>query len=457
VVTFAYAGKISVGLSQAAAGVRAGSKPNILVISVCSMRKDLLKAYGLKGEPVMPAVDRFFSESAAVFENSYNGLPWISFVAFMERFFPLLLARGYLSGTPELEFPYMRIPLQKTFQEGVLTSESINNSEFEKQYKFYTDQMKEQILLQRGAPWLLIAHFKYLHYPMIDKFNPEAQWDYFLNADEKARIQEYLAHPEKYYAKLPLLLMLTSDTKYALAHPEIARTMTKRDPGSVRSLIGLVTNEARLAEWRASEGYDEDLEIFKKIYKGNARDLDKILEPILDLYGNKELQKNTVILFTGDHGEMHMERGLLTHADSGFDEGLVVPTALHFPSDWRRGFRVSEQWHMDAVAGVLDQIMAGEIHRSNLREKLGELSVGQDVFLFRDCRNSLRGVRFKNKYKYWVEAASGRRRLYDVEADPGELSDISSTRPDVADQMEALYWQNLDKFNWVRTYRCPGW
>lgn len=452
-VTYFYAGKLTIGLTTASG--HAGGKPNILVLSVCSMRKDLFTAYGRAGEPVMPAAERFLRESSVVFEKAFNGVPWISFISFMERYFPLMTAQGYLSASPYWEYPYVRVPLQKARQAGIENAEEINDSLFEKDYKAYAELVKNQILLPRSSPFALIVHVKYLHYPLIDRFNPEAEWDFYLSAEEKARVTEYLAHPEKYFRKLPLLLMLTSDAKYAAAHPDVRRGLKQADAKTLRALTGLVSNPRFLREWEASEGYEQDLLILKKAYAGNARHLDRILEPMFNLYGDRELQRSTVVVFTGDHGEMHMERGELTHANSGFDEGLMIPAAIRFPKDWLPQIREKAQFHIHRIADLVEGVMNGEVDRANLSGQLESLR--EDVFVFRDCRNTLRGLRYQNKYKYFVEASSGARHLFDLERDPGELANIAGAQPEVADRMEALYWENLGRFSWIPPYRCEAW
>jgi len=533
VISFVYAGQLTIGLSRAA-GESFGS-PNVLVVSVCSMRKDLFKAYGREGEEIMPAAEKFFRGSTLIFDNAFNGVTWVSFLSFMDRYFPLLSAHGVLAATPYWEMPYLRVPFQKAYQlalqKAVVDADAVNDSLFEKDYKTYAELVKQQILLPRSAPFFLIAHVKYIHYPLIDRFNPKAQWDFYLSAAEKQRVAEYLSHPELYYAKLPLLLMLTGDVRFALAHPAVRASLGLRgewnagevsegvelpqsgvlgagdraaagagdraaagvgdraaaesgdraaagSPGAavsgeswmkvpsiprvkglsvktVRSLAGLLTNEKYLREWQDTPDFAADLAIMKKAYAGNARHLDTILAPMFDLYGNKKLQKTTVVVFTGDHGEIHMERGQLTHAESGFDEGLAIPAAVRFPNEWLPPERVKAQFHIHRLADLVWGILNGEVRHANVSEQVTALE--DDVFILRDCRNTLRGLRYKNKYKYLADAGSGVRQLYDLESDPGELVNIAASAPAVADEMEALYWRNLNRFNWVHPYRCAPW
>ena len=217
-----------------------------------------------------------------------------------------------------------------------------------------------------------------------------------------------------------------------------------------------MSNERYLQAWKASPGYAGDLEIVKKAYAGNARYLDQqILEPMFNLYGNAGLKRDTVVVFAGDHGEMHMERDQLTHATSGFDEAVEIPAAVRFPRDWPTGIHVKEQTPLHRIAELTEGVLAGSIHRENLSEKIQSLT--DDVVILRDCRNTIRGLRFKNKYKYLVDTASGERQLFDLESDPDELVNVALSRSETTDEMEALYWTHLPKYNWIPPYRCLPW
>ncbi len=454
--SFIYAGKIGISLSQAHArpDVRADGKINTLIVSVCSLRRDLLSEYGHQGPEVMPNLERFFRESSIVFSNLFNGIPWISIIAFFDRFFPELEDRGYIVPGPFTEYPYVRIPLNKSRQ--AYEFRDTNDSNWEKNYRGDLRWVKDSFPLHPNRPFTLVVHVKYMHYPLIDFFNPDSEWDHYLNDEEKARLNEYLKNPSIYYSKLPFLLMMTSDPLYALAHPAVRAQNPGDDAATKTRLLGLVTNERFIQEWKASPDYEVDLRILKKVYAANARYMDaKIIGPLLDLFGDERLKSNTAILFTGDHGEAHMERDKLTHATSAFDDALAVPAAVLLPGDSGRPRRVKEQVHMHTLADFMRDVAVGTATTENWEEKLAELH--EDVFLMRDCANSLHAVRFKNRYKYILDWASGRRSLYDLETDPEERNDIAATAPDKAAELEALYWANLPRFKWIPLWRCAPW
>lgn len=452
-ISFSYALKIGVGLSRAGADETKPHKKNTLVISVCSLQRGLLSAYGHQGPEIMPNLERFFRESHLVFGNMFNGMPWISFIAFFEKYYPELMERGNISPGPFTDFSYLRIPEVKSTSR--FEFRDTNDSEWEKDYKDRFNWIKSALPLYGNDPFTFVVHIKYMHYPLIDYFNADSEWDYFLTQSEKAQIKEYLAHPEKYYEKLPFLLMLTADPIYAHAHPAVkAEGIGKGTPGS-QKVLGLITSERFLQEWKRSDGYDGDLEILKKVYRGNARYMDaKITGPLADLFGNKKLKDNTNVIFTGDHGETHMDRDYLTHAGSPFDEGLVIPAAAYIPGA-KKQIRVNEQMHIHSLADFTHDLTVGKFESDKAHKKIADYF--EDVFIMRNCPNTLHAVRYKNKYKYIIEAGSGSRRLFDLEADPGELKDIANENPEALAKMEGLYWANLTRFKAYYPYRCEAW
>ncbi len=456
VASFVYAGKIGISLSQAHARPegRADGKINSLIVSVCSLRRDLLSEYGRSGPEVMPNLERFFRESSVVFSNLYNGIPWISIIAFFDRFFPELENRGYIPPGPFTEYPYVRVPLNKSRQ--AFEFRDTNDSNWEKDYRADFQWVKNSFPQYPNRPFTLVVHVKYMHYPLIDSFNADSEWDYYLSREEKSRLNEYLRNPSVYYRKLPFLLMMTSDPLYALAHPAVQALKPGTDTASRTRLLGLVTNERFIQEWKQSPGYEEDLRILKKVYAANARYMDaKILGPLLNLFGDESLKASTAVLFTGDHGEAHMERDKLTHATSAFDDTLAVPAALRLPGGHGRPRRVMEQVHMHTLAEFMRDVAVGAATSENWETRLRDLQ--EDVLIIRDCANSFHALRYKNRYKYILDWASGTRSLYDLEADPEERNDISGSHPERAAEMESLYWANLPRFKWIPLWRCAPW
>lgn len=428
----------------------AARKLNILIVSACSVRPDLLQFYGGTSH-TLPHLEQFLAKSHIRFPNAINGLNWTAIFAYtMTLMGPDFFAglRYHTFGRP-VSPQLFRIPLRRFPEAG----EIINENDFEKDVKSTMRQAKKLILSRHNEPFFMIAHIKYMHYPFIDRFNLDSEWDYFLSQDEKQRVKTYIENPQKFYRKLPFLLLLTNDARLAANHPKIKSLAEPLTDVAARQLTGLITNRELLNDWQATTDFADDLEILKKIYRANARYLDKLISPMLDLYGDKRLKENTIVVFAGDHGETHMERGELTHGLSLYDESLKVPLAIRFP-----GLRetapvdIEHQVSFNTFAKVIRQMLLGE---NSMKDVLENLKLYRDdVVVGRNCANTIRGLRFANKYKYFKNIESGQRFLFDLQKDPKELQNLVLLEPDKANEMEALYWKNFARFEDHDVYGC---
>ena len=414
------------------------ARPNILIISVCSLRMDLLKAYGAVDTSV-PNIDHFFAESQFVFRQAFNGLGWTNIGNYTranidaQTFFLSL----YDEVGRERGYHHWRIPAHRG---------SVADNDFSKDYRLGMSDIEKALRAPREHPFFAVVHAKYLHFPLMDKFNEDSGWDRLLGTGERKLLAEYLVHPEKYPSKLPFLLLVSHEPRLIHAHPKFKNL---KDPAKA---LGLMTNQALLDEWKASPGYAGDLLILQKIYRANAEYLDQILKPFLRLWDDEKLLDNTIVIFAGDHGEMHMERGDFTHGQTLWDEALRVPLAIRFPSGGRQEI-VQRPLDFNAFALLMKDILHGA--RSAPAFALSLQKRLPQVMLLRDCMATQRGLRYQNKYKYFVRVDDGARFLFDLEVDPKEANNIASQNPEIVAQMEALYWRHLDLFTPVDTSPCP--
>ncbi|MGE0527440.1 MAG: sulfatase [Bdellovibrionales bacterium] len=448
-------------------------KPNILVVSLCSLRYQALATYGYTDPELTPNINAFARRSQFIFDNAFNGLPWVGAFAAARAVIPenLFEMRGYrLLGDGE-QGHVIRIPESLSWRQrqqrkalpGGTESEheletdpmsSFDQNALEKNHSARLKHLRQILNTSRTEPFYLIAHLKYLHFPLIDRHNADSAWDKYLTPEERRKVTEYLDSPARFVDKLPFLLLLSHDPRVLAAIGKIERRSQGADP---KRLSGLLTSPIFLARWKESRGYEDDLHILKKIYHANLHYLDQTLGEILNLYGNKDLQENTIVIFAGDHGELHMERDQVTHATTIYDEALKVPLMIRFPqSDQPQPqLRISDQVDFFDLAGLLEGVIEGQVSAENLPQFLARKK--RDVFLVRDCPNTWRGLRYRNKYKYMVEIGSGKRFLYDLQSDPGETENLVDKDEKTAADMERLYWDNYEEFSDQYTYSCAPW
>ncbi|MBX3020981.1 MAG: sulfatase-like hydrolase/transferase [Bdellovibrionales bacterium] len=435
------------------------TRPNVLIISLCSFRYKMLQEYNHTTESIMPAMDRFFAASSFVFENIFNGMPWTALFSTAQSVLPgweieRMLYTRYVNSSRDY---IIRVPHRESWLHP--PSARIDDNDFEKNHSQETEFIRRSLLKPESRPFFMLAHYKYMHYPLIDRFNADSEWDYYLSKEEKALVAEYSAHPGKYPDKLPFLLLLTNSDEVPLANPRITADMDRRQiPKNTRSekaykFKGLLTDPAFLAAWKNSPGYEKDLVLLEKLYKANARYLDKVLAPALNLWGDKELQRTTVVMVTGDHGEMHMEHDMLTHAHSLYDEVLRIPLAIRFPGH-RAPVRIEEQTHFRPVAQLLRGVLSGTVDAENFEKSFRK--VQDDAVVLRNCTNTKRGVRYKNQYKYIFDVAEDRPYLYDLKKDPGENENIADANMEMVDKFETMFWKLYPDFKTVDHGDCLG-
>lgn len=432
-------------------------RPNILVISSCSLRHDAVEH--------MPRVKEFFGKGSFQFPHAFNGLGWTALFAvtapeIRNSWFKKV---NYQPAGMWIKNHMFLIPARNSWKMGFTREEKRRgvtppDSNFEKDYRASLDFFINSLAGGTMLPYFVVAQLKYAHFPLIDRFNADSKWDQFLSESEKKRVQDYTSSPEKFPNKLPFLLMLTNDTKVLRGHPLVNKAIQERSEkegaGHDNAFLGLLNTPGFLKDWEASADYRIDLEILKKIYKANVIYMDKIVGEILDrLKADGELSK-TVVIFAGDHGEVHMERGHLTHGTSWFDPALRVPLMIRFPNQ-DGGEVLSEQTNFFTVTKIIKGIAEGAITVHNFAEKFREIN--DPVVIGRDCSNTWRAIRHKNKWKYVVDNSSGESFLYDLEKDSGETRNVAAENPTIIAELESLFWQKLPRLANQMVNTCDPW
>lgn len=427
------------------------ARPNVLIVSVCSLRSDMLSLFGAKGPANLPHLEKFFGEANFVFKNAFNGMGWTNIANYTQAnvgAFEFLFNRYDDSGPLGKNNHLWRVPMRRSSLANKVVA---NDNYFEKDYFASVTEAEKFFRQPHENPFFAVVHFKYLHYPLIDRFNQEADWDRYLSAEEKSIVADYLAHPDIHYRKLPLLLMLANEPKHLLAHPKFKGLAKSLDDKGLKRLMGMMTNPELLADWKSSSGYEQDLEILKKVYRANVNYLDRILEPFLNVWNDPKLRENTVVMFIADHGESHMERDELTHGSALWDPLLRVPVAIRFP-DSREKVTFDRQIDDVGLSWALRDLVSGARDSSSFRNSI-ERSF-RDAIPLRNCNNDIRGLRFANRFKYFVTLRDGERHLYDLTKDPGETQNLAADQPEEVAEMESLYWENLASLGNVDANNC---
>jgi arylsulfatase A-like enzyme len=180
--------------------------------------------------------------------------------------------------------------------------------------------------------------------------------------------------------------------------------------------------------WWAS---DEGRAALRAAYRNEADHVDRAVSRLLDAIdrGGRE----TLVVFTADHGEEMFDHGDFEHGHALYQEVVSVPLVVAHPRDSRPPGTVEARvvGHVDiaptilAAAGAPDAALPGQ----DLAKPIAEAAYLSENMLMdgpAEDRHAVRVGRWKAIFTRGEEAL-----LFDLDADPGERSDAARARPDV--------------------------
>jgi len=179
-------------------------------------------------------------------------------------------------------------------------------------------------------------------------------------------------------------------------------------------------------------------------YDGEIAFADSQVGRLIRFLKDKGLYQNTIIVLTGDHGESLGEHGEKTHGFFIYNATLHIPVILHLPGQ-RLVNSVSELVSLaDLMPTVLQALkvdvpsqVQGRSLLPLMTAKKEDQSQGlyAETFLPRLHFNwsELRGLETKNYH--FIDAP--KPELYDLAKDPGETQNLYPTKKAVAEEMRA--------------------
>ena len=196
-----------------------------------------------------------------------------------------------------------------------------------------------------------------------------------------------------------------------------------------------------------------DLEHVIALYDGEIRYTDEHLARLLDLLGELDVLDETIIVLTSDHGEEFFEHGGKGHGKNLFDESILVPLIVRYPPGVRGGTVIETQVSLIDIAPTILSLagierpgdFAAAEAESRRAVDLAPMLNGRAATIPKlassDLHGALKAIRSNADKLIW-DVSRPRQLYFDLIADPGELVNLVGGRPErVADlQAEHLRW-----------------
>ena len=406
--------------------------PNVILISLDTVRRDAVGVYRESGSSPTPNLDLFAADCVR-FDDVWAPMPF-TLPSHMSIFTGLHPETHGVEKRTHVLDPGIPTVAELAAAEGFSTIGLVSNIWMKGTFGFnrgfdhyekirvglnYADRINEKLfeLLDRndhiGRPL-----FVFLHY--ID-----AHSDYH---QEGVNALPYYTSPE-YLAELGLSFDTT-----AFCDPEgncatdfltaANRTGRPIDGTTIRQLADLYTAGVRLL--------DDDL--------GNLfRGLD-----------DRGLLQSSLVVITSDHGEEFREHGRFVHAQP-YVESLAVPLLVRFPGGAHGGRIVTGSVELaDLMPSMLAAMGIDPPAYLPSRDILSSVAGRDDPppvqFLSRDKNHRQRFALRSAGLTLVVDFKTGETELYDRETDPAERDDISGDHEEQVQKLEALLRGTLDRY-----------
>lgn len=415
------------------------SHPPVILIVIDTLRTDALGCYGAE-RTATPSLDEWARESI-LFESAYSQSPWTlpSFASLFTSTFPTENGAGIRQGDKKF-YPFNEklVTAAESFKShGYSTAAFVNNiflrGEFGFQrgfdeYNFFHATVhkirKAEEVTNTAIGWLKMQrregspYFMVLHY-----FDPHFH---------------YLP-PQQYKQQFDCELM---EEVLAIDHPDRIRS-----------------GALALNEW--------DRLNLKNLYLAEVAYTDHHVGRFLDHIQKEGVLDEALVVITADHGEEFWDHDGFEHGHTQYEELVKVPLMMRFPGtgdgETNNNHRIATPVRlMDIMPSVHEWLGLPAPDTFRGTSFLGEIgSLGDDDLLgkggfpggagasrgaynvplyFESCMygGETKALRARD-LKLILDTDTDKSMLFDLKADPGELTDLSATRAEDAQKLkEAL-------------------
>lgn len=385
---------------------RRGERPNIILISIDTLRADHLGCYGYK-RPTSAFLDEFSSKSV-LFEDVTAPAPWTlpSHGSMLTGYYPSRL--GLTSHNSILGEDAETLAMLLS-NRGFATGGVVNSLYLSKEYGF-----------ARG-----FEQFKYVP----ESHQPQGAAGAIINLAK----QWFDRHRDRQFFFFLHLYDVHSDYR---SMPEYTNRFAGKYSGKVNG------STAQLLAFREGQFPldSNDREHLIDLYDAEICQLDEKLGVLFDYLRGLGVLDNSYVIITSDHGEEFLDHGGVLHGRTQYQELIHVPLLIAGPGI-PKGRRIKNTASLvDVTPTVLGLVGAEHSGKSEGVDLSGLWKSGggelPSRFIFseadhnnvaNDIKRAVRHGRFKLHFDRLTEKV----HLYDLQNDPEERIDIAEAQPQV--------------------------
>jgi len=384
------------------------SRPNIIIISVDTMRADHMGIYGYSRNTT-PNIDRF-AKTALIFTNTVSASSF-TVPSVASLFTSLYPSEHGAIGKDQMTLAPSNLTLAEILADNGYRTACFSASPFVSpefgfgqgfQNFFLINSPHAHALNQLLIPWLSAHYQEQPFFLYVMYFDPH---------------QPYEAPP-------PYDALFQKDSTGKKLWPD---QMLKQKP-------------VRISKLKSSLSATE-LEFVKSQFDSEVAYVDHFLGELLDQISARGLLDNSLLVLTADHGEEFLEHHGFGHSRTLYREVLAVPFIFYHPAISEPGRKIEQMVRtIDCLPTILD--FAGisppqEIQGRTLKPLLLNRGQMNTLPAFAELRPFLNPKLYlkaldTQKFKLIYNSPSQKLELYDLVNDPREMTDLATRFPDSA-------------------------
>lgn len=213
-----------------------------------------------------------------------------------------------------------------------------------------------------------------------------------------------------------------------------------------RSLGNLETERKSLQECQVNGLPQTKIDLFKTLYDGGISTADELIGTIFEFIGKENLNKSTLVIIYGDHGEGFDHNFYFAHTHELYDSSLKIPLLIKNPN--KHGEINSENLQNTQILPYISSLLKIGLESANYtKSQKVEFYINSDLSKYAIHSNNY-------KYVYSVRGTSclfndQTDELYNLHDDPDEKTNLIST--------DYKHYTSLKKIlmSYISTYKLP--
>jgi len=455
--------------------------PNIILISLDTLRADHLHCYGYEKE-ISPAIDAM-AAGGVLFEKAYAQSAWTlpSHVSMFTSLYP----SSHGVTTRKRKIPENMNLLSEILKTRDYRTASFNGSLFVSA-KFGFDKgfdLYEEIPIRKGDvaticnrmlswieenhqdPFFIFFHTYEIHRPFSP---PDPYKEAYVPSEPFARQtasrivlkvleEEPLTLEEVGFLKA-LRFCRENETVFNWIKASEDHGDTLSDREIKMKLVDILATEYEmeddvLADWRENKTGSPVYTYLLENYDAEIIFTDHQISRLMDLLRRLELQEKTLIVLTSDHGEEFSEHGGLGHGKTCYNEVIQVPLIFYFPGCLPAGTRIRTNAALIDLPPTILEVAGIDIPEAYQGISLLPLiEKPREIQRLIFSENMQEGATYwpvvviDGDWKFHYDQKNNRPgELYHLGLDPGEVDNLAGTNHTVRDRLEVEVTAHLKK------------